>query len=63
MKHLLGRPIEMLAQGDGYWLFLKPSSLSCGTHEIHSFGSCLSGRVVIEVHYKLDIIMLSSTND
>lgn len=54
MKHLLGRPIELLAKGDGYWVFLKP--LPPGQHEIHSFGSCLQGKIQIEVHYKLDVI-------
>jgi hypothetical protein len=38
---------------DGYWLFLKP--LSKGVHRIHSFGSCLSGKIRIGVYYDITI--------
>jgi hypothetical protein len=33
--------------GDGYWIFFKP--LSDGEHNIRTFGSCLSGRIQIDV--------------
>lgn len=56
LRHLFGRPINLLAKGDGYWLFLKPFSLTSGTHEIHSFGSCLEGKIQIEIHYKMEVI-------
>ena len=38
---------------DGYWVFLKP--LIPGNHNIHTFGSCLAGRVNIEVTYHLNV--------
>jgi hypothetical protein len=34
--------------GDGYWIFLKP--LSPGRHNVRTFGSCLSGRIQIDVN-------------
>ncbi len=34
---------------DGYWLFLRP--LGPGKHTINTFGSCLAGRIRIEVLY------------
>lgn len=37
--------------GDGYWIFLKP--LSIGKHSIRTFGSCLSGRIQIELKIQL----------
>jgi len=39
--------------GDGYWIFLKP--LSKGEHNIRTFGSCMSGKVQIGVHWRLII--------
>ena len=36
---------------DGYWLFLRP--LREGEHSIHTFGSCLAGRIRIEVIYTI----------
>lgn len=54
MKHVLGRPIKLLAKGDGFWLFLKP--LPPGKHEIHSFGSCLQGKIQIEIHYNILVL-------
>lgn len=39
--------------GDGYWAFLKP--LCRGTHNIRSFGSCLSGKIQYFVNVKLII--------
>jgi len=37
--------------GDGYWIFLKP--LSLGKHNIRTSGSCLSGRIQIDVSVNL----------
>lgn len=37
--------------GDGYWLFLKPSTP--GIHSIKTVGACMSGRVQISVDIKL----------
>jgi hypothetical protein len=54
LKHVFGRPIKLYAKGDGYWLFLKP--LPPGKHEIHSFGSCLQGKIQIEVDYRLEVV-------
>lgn len=39
------------AASDGFWLFLKP--LSPGLHQIHTNGSCLLGKIRIEVKYSL----------
>jgi hypothetical protein len=39
--------------GDGYWIFLKPMRL--GSHNIKTYGSCLSGRIRLEVHVELII--------
>lgn len=55
LRHILGRPIKLWAKGDGYWLFLKPL-LSPGEHEIRSFGSCLQGKIQIEIHYKINVL-------
>lgn len=38
---------------DGYWLFLRP--LEAGEHTIHTFGSCLAGRIRIEVLYTISV--------
>jgi hypothetical protein len=37
--------------GDGYWIFLKP--LCPGKHNIRTSGSCLSGRIKIDVNMEL----------
>jgi hypothetical protein len=37
--------------GDGYWIFLTP--LSQGKHNIRTYGSCLSGRIQIDVNMEL----------
>jgi hypothetical protein len=39
--------------GDGYWIFLKP--MKPGPHNIKTCGSCLSGRIRIEVDVELII--------
>jgi hypothetical protein len=39
---------------DGYWLFLRP--LSTGKHSIQTFGSCLAGKIRIEVKYTIHVI-------
>ena len=41
------------ACADGYWCFLK--SLSPGKHKIQTSGSCLAGRVKINVTYNLNV--------
>lgn len=53
LRHLLGRNIKRWAKGDGYWLFLKP--LPVGEHKIHTFGSCLQGKIQIDVQYNIII--------
>jgi hypothetical protein len=37
--------------GDGYWIFLRP--LPVGRHIIRTFGSCLSGKIQIDVNIQL----------
>jgi hypothetical protein len=49
-----GTPGPTRGASDGYWLFLE--SLPEGKHKIHSFGSCLSGKVKIGVNYDITII-------
>jgi hypothetical protein len=49
-----GTPGPTRGTSDGFWLFLMP--LSKGKHKIHSFGSCLAGKIVIGVNY--DIITI-----
>jgi hypothetical protein len=49
-----GTPGATRGASDGYWLFLEP--LPGGNHKIHSFGSCLSGKVKIGVSYDITII-------
>ena len=41
------------ACSDGYWCFLK--SLYPGEHKIHIFGSCLAGRIKIDLTYYLKV--------
>ncbi|HZL23420.1 MAG TPA: hypothetical protein VFC05_08845 [Nitrososphaeraceae archaeon] len=41
------------ACADGYWCFLE--SLAPGEHTIHTFGSCLAGRIKIESTYYLNV--------
>jgi hypothetical protein len=54
-KNLFGGPPgPTRGASDGYWIFLKP--LPKGKHKIHSFGSCLSGKVRIGVNYDITII-------
>jgi hypothetical protein len=60
LRHVLGKPIKLWAKGDGYWLFLKP--LPPGKHEIRSFGSCLQGKIQIEVHYKFEVVSNNINN-
>jgi len=49
-----GTPGPTRGVSDGYWLFLEP--LPKGKHRIHSFGSCLSGKVRIGVDYDITMI-------
>ena len=44
-------PGETQAISDGYWIFLLP--LAPGKHDIYSFGSCMAGKIKIEVTYHL----------
>jgi hypothetical protein len=49
-----GTPGPTRGVADGYWLFLEP--LFKGKHKIHSFGSCLAGKINIGVNYDITII-------
>lgn len=49
-----GRPGPTKGASDGYWLFLEP--LPKGKHNIHSFGSCLAGKIRIGVNYDITSI-------
>jgi hypothetical protein len=52
--NVLGLPAQTTRMvSDGYWLFLKP--LELGKHDLHSFGSCLAGRIKIGISYHLTI--------
>jgi hypothetical protein len=46
-------PGPTMGASDGYWIFLKP--LRPGTYDIRTAGSCLSGRITINVMLHLDI--------
>ena len=39
--------------GDGYWIFMKPPS--SGIHTIKTYGSCMAGKIKIDVAIKLII--------
>ncbi len=47
------KPGQTKAVSDGYWLFLRP--MTCGKHYIDTYGSCLAGRVKIEVKYNITV--------
>ena len=49
-----GIPGPTTGASDGYWLFLRP--LARGMHKIHSFGSCLSGKIKIGVNYDISSV-------
>jgi hypothetical protein len=52
--NVLGLPAQTTKMmSEGYWLFLKP--LEPGKYDLHSFGSCLAGRIKIGVSYHLTI--------
>jgi hypothetical protein len=52
--NVLGLPAQTTKMiSEGYWLLLKP--LELGKYDIHSFGSCLAGRIKIGVSYHLTI--------
>jgi hypothetical protein len=54
-KNLFGGiPGPTRGASDGYWLFLEP--LPKGRHKIHSFGSCLAGKIQIGVNYDITTI-------
>jgi hypothetical protein len=41
---------------EGYWIFLKPNSLSSGTHEMPSYATCKKGELSLDVRQHLEII-------
>jgi len=47
------QPGETIGISDGYWVFLKP--LSAGIHTIQTLGSCLAGKIRIEVNYTIHV--------
>jgi len=49
-----GTPGPTRGASDGYWLFLQP--LPKGKHKIHTFGSCLAGKIMIGVNYDITSI-------
>jgi hypothetical protein len=49
-----GRPGPTRGASDGFWLFLQP--LTKGKHKIHSFGSCLAGKIRIGVNYDITTV-------
>lgn len=49
-----GTPGLTRGVSDGYWLFLGP--LPIGKHKIHTFGSCMSGKIKIDANYKIYIV-------
>jgi hypothetical protein len=52
--NVLGLPAQTTKMiSEGYWLFLKP--LEPGNYDLHSFGSCLAGRIKIGVSNHLTI--------
>jgi hypothetical protein len=52
--NVLGLPAQTTKMmSEGYWLFLKP--LEPGKYDLHSFGSCLAGRIKIGSSYHLTI--------
>jgi hypothetical protein len=52
--NVLGLPAQTTKMtSEGYWLFLK--ALEPGKYDLHSFGSCLAGRIKIGISYHLTI--------
>jgi hypothetical protein len=52
--NVLGVPAQTTKMiSEGYWLFLNP--LEPGNYDLHSFGSCLAGRIKIGVSYHFTI--------
>ena len=52
--NVLGLPAQTTKMiSEGYWLFLNP--LEPGNYDLHSFGSCLAGRIKIGVSYHFTI--------
>lgn len=41
---------------DGFWLFLKPDSLTKGKHSISTFGVCSSGQTRLAMDYEINIV-------
>lgn len=52
--NVLGLPAQTTRMiSEGFWLFLKP--LAPGKYNLHSFGSCLAGKIKIGISYHLTI--------
>ena len=52
--NVLGLPVQTTNMvSEGYWIFLKP--LGPGKYNLSSFGSCLAGRIKIDITYRLSI--------
>lgn len=43
------------AVGEGYWVFLKPNTLTKGNHEMPAFASCETGVLSLDVHHTLNV--------
>jgi len=57
MRHVLGRPIDCLAKGDGYWLFFKPGSFKPEkTYNMHAFTTCAAGVVNIDKTNQIEVM-------
>jgi hypothetical protein len=53
-NNVLGLPVQTTKMvSEGYWIFLKP--LGPGKYNLSSFGSCLAGRIKIDITYRLSI--------
>jgi hypothetical protein len=46
-----GKPGQTKAVSEGYWLFFSP--LPPGKHSLYTFGSCLNGKIKLEVDFDL----------
>lgn len=44
------------ALADGYWIFVKPNQLEKGQHSLHTFASCATGVVTLDVRFNIEII-------
>lgn len=44
------------AVAEGYWVFLKPNSLTKGLHHMPAYASCKKGELSLEVHQNMNIV-------